>query len=319
MANMINHSTANGDIYWYIDGVRKCNTHYHFEGWVGSIHDPIDNLIYGDSKEGALPLEVERSFRHDVLSFYDFQGVSGKYGFKFSIPFEQYSHDRLVYAKIGDLIIELGNLKRWVVYHSGFSNQSEDKGLISVDNFYDDPDLIRDFALNNIYYSPSDYHKGERASARFILNGTKEKLERIIGKEIYNWHHEGYANGIFQFCTADQPIVYHVDTQTYAGIVYLTPDAPPQSGTSFYKSKINGRRSFPQDDRASQEYLDTFKGISDQLNFYDGTQLELVDTVGNVYNRLVLFDASQIHAAAEYFGDDITNSRLFHMFFFDVK
>jgi hypothetical protein len=315
MADMINHETMNSDVYMYIDSVRKCNTHYHFKGWIVAMGDQVQGILY-DNYE----LEVTFTDRHDVLEIYKTpMGTDAQYGVEFKIAFEDYDQFKGISIVVPSQTIPLGYLHKWVVYHSGFSVQSEDKGLISVDNFYDDPDLVREFATKWIRYSPSEYHKGERATNRFILNGTKEKLEKIIGKEIYNWNHGGYANGIFQFCTADQPIVYHVDTQTYAGIVYLTPDAPPSAGTSFYKSKINGRRSFPGDDRSSQEYLDTFKGISSTPNFYDGTQFELVDTVGNVYNRLVLFDASQIHAATEYFGDDLLNSRLFHMFFFDVK
>ena len=51
--------------------------------------------------------------------------------------------------------------------------------------------------------------------------------------------------------------------------------------------------------------------------FYDSTKFELIDTVGNVFNRCVIFDARQIHAASEYFGQTINDSRLFQIFFFD--
>lgn len=54
-----------------------------------------------------------------------------------------------------------------------------------------------------------------------------------------------------------------------------------------------------------------------ETGFYDRSKFELVDTAGNVFNRLVLFDAKCIHSANEYFGTNITNSRLFHLFFFD--
>ena len=45
---------------------------------------------------------------------------------------------------------------------------------------------------------------------------------------------------------------------------------------------------------------------------------ETVDSIGNVYNRLVIFNAQYIHAVSEYFGEDITNSRLFQLFFFNI-
>jgi hypothetical protein len=51
--------------------------------------------------------------------------------------------------------------------------------------------------------------------------------------------------------------------------------------------------------------------------FYHHIIDELVGTTGNVFNRLVLFDAKCIHSANEYFGTTKENSRLFHLFFFD--
>ena len=54
-------------------------------------------------------------------------------------------------------------------------------------------------------------------------------------------------------------------------------------------------------------------------NFYDKTDLDVVDIAGNVYNRLIIFNAQTIHAASEYFGDAKENSRLFQIFFFDAE
>ena len=51
--------------------------------------------------------------------------------------------------------------------------------------------------------------------------------------------------------------------------------------------------------------------------FFDKTKFEVVDVVGNVFNRLVIFNGKCFHSASEYFGQTIEDSRLFHMFFFD--
>ena len=40
---------------------------------------------------------------------------------------------------------------------------------------------------------------------------------------------------------------------------------------------------------------------------------------GNVFNRLVIFDARLIHSAGDYFGHNIETGRLFQMFFFDAR
>ena len=76
---------------------------------------------------------------------------------------------------------------------------------------------------------------------------------------------------------------------------------------------------FTKEERNEQGYYDTFKGLSADMNFYDKTQFEKVDDVGNVYNRLVIFNSSNLHAATGYFGDAIENARFFHLFFFDVE
>jgi hypothetical protein len=171
--------------------------------------------------------------------------------------------------------------------------------------------------MNNLEYNPSDYHKGKRSQTRFILDGTKEKLEKIIGREIINWNYESYANGVFQYCVASDLPVFHVDSQMYAGMVFLTKDAPFETGTSFYSGKNTGKKRFDNFEDYSV-FEDTFKGKNAQANFYDSTNFDKIDEVGNVYNRLVLFDSKQIHAPSKYFGDAIENARFFHMFFFDV-
>ena len=51
--------------------------------------------------------------------------------------------------------------------------------------------------------------------------------------------------------------------------------------------------------------------------FYDSTKFDLIDSIGNVFNRLFIFDAQNIHAASKYFGQTLEDSRLFHIFFFD--
>jgi hypothetical protein len=51
---------------------------------------------------------------------------------------------------------------------------------------------------------------------------------------------------------------------------------------------------------------------------FDRGRWEEIDRVGNIYNRLVLFDAHLCHGASAYFGDTITNGRLFQNFFFNL-
>lgn len=312
MENIFNHETFNKNVKFYVESVEhnKDTKTYSLQGWVG--------LLGGEALGFSMsnnPIEVSfTGTRQDVIEAYGGKLTNQNMIFNMSVPVVDRNKTLVIHTSIGETAI--GPISKWLTLYSGFNRT--DKDVIVVDNFYKDPDLVREWAMNNIEFSPSNYHKGERATERFILDGTKEKLEKIIGKPIYNWNHSGYANGIFQFCTADQPIVYHVDNQTYAAMVYLTPDAPPTSGTAFYRSKVTGDYSFDDDKRQTQAYVDAFKGTNNEMNFYDGSHFEKIDEVGNVYNRLVLFNAKNIHAATQYFGDAIDNARFFHMFFFDV-
>ena len=177
--------------------------------------------------------------------------------------------------------------------------------LIIVDDFYANPHMLRKFALELEYKEDLRYYKGKRTEP-YRTPQLKQRFEEILGRKITAWNEHG-MNGVFQYCTPEDLLVYHWDSQTWAGMVYLTPGAPYQSGTSLFAHKETGARceSDPGSNRA-------FIG-----GYYDKSKFELVDTAGNVFNRLVLFDAKCIHAANEYFGKTIQDSRLFHLFFFD--
>ena len=61
--------------------------------------------------------------------------------------------------------------------------------------------------------------------------------------------------------------------------------------------------------------------LLDKLNMdgQDYTKWELVDTIGNIYNRLVLYPGDLFHASLDYFGKDLETGRLFQTFFFNTE
>lgn len=44
---------------------------------------------------------------------------------------------------------------------------------------------------------------------------------------------------------------------------------------------------------------------------------DIIDSVGNVYNRLVIFKGRRSHSTMNHFGKDINDGRLFQVFFFN--
>ena len=195
--------------------------------------------------------------------------------------------------------------------------EGKDKRLFVVDNFYADPHTVREFALQQTYF-PGEGAVGHRTRKQFLFDGLRESFESIIGSKIvdhtgdgFGWNDEG-INGRFQYCPAGTPSVFHCDSQKWAAVIYLTPDAPPESGTSFFRHKETKIFHNSQIDWESGQGLKVFN----QNTFLDGTPYEPIDTIGNVFNRLVIFDGGLIHSGINYFGWNIETSRLFHIFFF---
>jgi hypothetical protein len=178
--------------------------------------------------------------------------------------------------------------------------------IVVVDNFYADPAMVRALALTMPFVASPAHHKGRRTPAGFRPSFIRGAIQDALGRTITRWDYP--TNGVFQACTAEDALVYHTDVgiQTHAAIVYLSPDAPPECGTSFFRSKATGLRYAP-DERAA------FAG-----GYYDRSRFERVDDIGNVFNRLIIWDATMIHAAAGYFGNNLETARLFQLFFFDT-
>ena len=183
-----------------------------------------------------------------------------------------------------------------------------------VDNFYNNPDEIRKFALEQEFGDESVItgFVGRRTFNQFLFPKLKEAFESVMGKKITKWEEHG-MNGRFQICWSGERLVYHCDSQRWGGMIYLTPNAPFQCGTTLYADKKNRARTYY--DQGWDEYWANTPGDC----HLDRTPFEPVDVFGNVYNRLVIFDASCIHSASEYFGTNKENARLWQMFFFDTE
>ena len=186
----------------------------------------------------------------------------------------------------------------------------ETKNIIIIDNFYNNIDEVREIALQQNFNIKGNY-PGYRTKS-FANNNIKNIFEKYIGKTIIHWPNE--YNGSYQYTTKEMKSWVHRDMTNWAGIIYLTPNAPLNSGTGFFKHKQTGI-----------ENLDEYNNLDTQLQKQvdcDSSNMdkwELIDYVGNKYNRLVLFQGFRSHRSMEYFGDNINNGRLFQTWFFDTN
>jgi len=177
--------------------------------------------------------------------------------------------------------------------------------VIIIDDFYSNPDEVRNYALNQPFEVKGNY-PGLR-TAPWLDQGLKATIANIVlaaGGRVTDWLENSGYDGAFQLCTAQDRTWIHADSyNTWAGVCYLTPNAPLSAGTALYRHKASG------------EYFKTI----DNYEGYDYTKWEMVDYIANKYNRLVLYRGNLFHASMDYFGVNLQDGRLFQTFFFNTE
>lgn len=178
----------------------------------------------------------------------------------------------------------------------------ESKPIILVmDNFLENPDAHRRFALNQEYNVSGNY-PGLRTKS-FATDEQRLLFGKLLNKDITYW--PGDYNGSFQYVTEDNKTWWHRDKTTYSALLYLHPDPISNSGTSIYVHKETGKTF---DEKETQDALSNDSNNPDAWT--------LTDKVENHYNRLVIFSGLKTHRANGYFGTELDNARLFQIWFF---
>ena len=192
--------------------------------------------------------------------------------------------------------------------------------LTVVDNFFETPTLVRNFALQQ------EFFKGDRGN----WPGIRTQFLDEIDINFFNTFHDKLLNYIprnykgFQHLEATFQLIdetykrgwVHNDDPKWnvAGIVYLNNDKPKQDcGTTFYDD-----RDTSNDDDHSKEY-------SDDVNDNIGQNEDVRDKVNsrwvpsmlaeNRWNRCVISDSTRWHSAGRFFGHSKDTSRLTLVFF----
>lgn len=215
-------------------------------------------------------------------------------------------------------IIENNNISNKLSYNL---KKCPTGNLIVIDNFYNNPLETRNFILTQEFSVKGNF-PGQRtiSYANEDLKNVLQKYVEPFGGKITDFpcpKKDGsdaskIYNGSFQYTISNDRSWVHCDKwNNWAGVLFLTPNAPISSGTGFYK--FNDGAMYEED----CEILNNQKEI-DRFN-QDLTKWELVDKVGNVFNRLVLFNSHRYHMSMDYFGDNIENGRLFQVFFFSTE
>ena len=173
--------------------------------------------------------------------------------------------------------------------------------LVVKDDFYADPDVVRQQALAASYEKPPQHTP--RLAVTAICNDAEIKamcellrpwVPPIDGNQVAG------VSVLFRYTleSAVKKIFCHVDGCSAAGIVYLSKPEHCAGGTTIYRHRETGDEIYV---KANRELYD----------FNDPAQWEVITEVDMVYNRLVMYPGQLFHAITPvFFGDSIDNARL---------
>lgn len=211
-----------------------------------------------------------------------------------------------------------------------------DRSLTIIDNFFNDPDKIRNKALKLHYYHDGRNNFPHKYSEEKLQLYVKEKLSYILGIDILR-----ISGCHFRYATASYveniKSLVHTDDCPYAGIIHLTAQETLNqfpTGTNlvrhkatgllkkpFFKSKDPIYRELLRTEYAGMEEIQALRVIESILNesmiriTYD--DWEVVSFIPAVFNRAVFYDGFQFHEgnSLKLFGDTVENARLTYNFF----
>lgn len=193
-----------------------------------------------------------------------------------------------------------------------------------LDDFHDDPDEVRAFALSCEYVTAWGSWSGLHSLERAL--DTKTSLFRIaalVSRKSPNWEEidasynfwKKAACGSFAASFESQSGVIHAHRRSgdWAGVIYMSrqADCEGRQGTIFYRHKETGLESVSQVDE------EIIRRVSEDAR--NVAAWEITRIVPMQYNRLVVFDSRYLHSASPGFGSRIDNCRLIQVFNFCLQ
>jgi len=184
--------------------------------------------------------------------------------------------------------------------------------FLVVDDFYDNPDEIRERALRLPYHRPKNVnYAGVVAATEDDIRPTIECFSRLLGGVNIKCRRD---EGAFRITTeadmARRTSMVHVDTPDFSALVHLSKG--DGEGTHFYRHKALGL------ERVSAE--DNVRPLVRQAIEADTLNLDAWDVLYSIpmkYNRLLIFDGKYFHSGAQRLtGATLEEGRLTQNFFF---
>lgn len=205
------------------------------------------------------------------------------------------------------------------------------KNLVSIyDNFYENPDEVRNFAMSQNFKVFRNEHgyaiPGLRSQPLRIINQNifAEFRNKIIKRVFGVYQNYGYefefdisVSTQFQITRKSDgdSWVHRDEDNTFAGLIYLNPNPPENSGTIFYRLKNETLLNEKYPTIRNRNRLNRFDDVDNYEKIFEVSQV-----IKNVYNRAIIFTGSDsCHKSDYYFGKGIKESRLTQPFFVKIS
>ena len=191
-----------------------------------------------------------------------------------------------------------------------------------IDNFFKDPYAVRNLALSSdLKYEYASHGKWPGVRAE-ILGSQKISYSRQYQKffdepaEAYNMFLQSIG-GLWGTGSA-----HHDHTSKYTVLTFLNLRYPSNSGIEIYNERTTEDHSRGNSFESTKVnfYLSSKNPIE---RFFFEKKLKLYNShlkdpciVSNKFNRTVIFSGSRMHRAQNFFGNNMSNSRLTMISFF---
>ena len=194
-----------------------------------------------------------------------------------------------------------------------------------VDNFYTEPDRVREFALKQIFHPSTGTWPGSRTAclSQIDPNFFQSFCNKVFSvfanpNDIKKYYIVSSFQLIDKFdndpnSPKNKGWIHYDQDCLFAGIIYLTPGADLNSGTSIFK--LVNDSTLDNDSYCKQDFYlgkDIPGNYDETLLKHNGSYVETI-RFNNLYNRLICFDSSQPHGVNTFYTSG--DPRLTQVFF----
>lgn len=194
--------------------------------------------------------------------------------------------------------------------------------MFTIDNAINNCDELRKLALQQSYERSTDYRwPGFRAH---IPEEIKVKYSEFVCSHV--GIHLRLSQGFFQYVDSSWiEGTCHFDEAKYTSISYLNHNPEKDSGTELYDEKYYCEyygNMIDEFDPFKRKFYKSRRNIF-YKNFYKRKYKEFnlnfknPVVIENKFNRTLIFDSHRVHRAQNFFGRNLSNSRLTMICFFD--